>query len=139
MKIFGVVLIVSGGYLIGMIRTNRSKHRYEILKSIHALFAEFNGELREYRRSWAEFEENHSELSELLRECESMGEDWADIEAAIRKLQVGTFRESIEVSNTLLERLRNQVEKIEEEIGTTGRAFPLVTGAIALLVSVLLF
>ena len=138
-KIFGVVLIVSGGYFIGKLRTNHSKNRYENLKSIQTLFGEFNVELREYRRSWGEFEETHSAVSKSLKECELMGEEWLDIEETIRKLQVGSFRESLEVSNALLERLNRRVKEMEEEIETTGRAFPLVTGAIALLVSVLLF
>lgn len=137
-KIFGAVLIVSGGYLLGKVRTVQWEKRYKRIKETEKIFRDFEGELREYRQSWSEFTARHGILLNIDSK-ELQAEDRAEFDCAIRKIQVASYRESMEICAALLEYLEHCSKKLEEDIATTGKALPLVGGAIGLLVSVLLF
>ncbi len=138
-KIFGAVLIVSGGYLLGKVRTNQMRKRHRILQTITKNFREFDAQLREYRRSLQEFSADRVDLLYLTEDKALLQEERTEIEDAIKKMQVASFRESVEVSASILKYLEHQCKKLEEDIATTGKALPLVTGALGLLVAVLLF
>lgn len=138
-KIFGAVLIVSGGYFLGRMRTSQMVSRRRILHQLNRMFSDFDSQLREYRRSWKEFLEDNQALHDLLEHKLLLSEERVEINRFIEKIQAAPFRESVEVSSSILSYLKHQCEKIEEDIATTGKALPLVTGAIGLLVAVLLF
>ena len=138
MKIFGAVLIVSGGYLLGKIRTIQWEKRYKKIKGIEETLSDFEGELREYRRSWSEYT-NRRGISPNLDLEELQAEERETLEEALQRMQVATFRDSIEICTSALNYLQHCSKKLEEDITTTGKALPLVTGAIGLLVSILLF
>ena len=66
MKIFGAVLIVSGGYLIGKIRTLQWSRRLNALTEIAELFREFDRNLREYRVSLMDSLQGKGELADAI-------------------------------------------------------------------------
>ena len=139
MKIFGAVLIVSGGYLLGKVRSRQLADRQQVLRRIELYFKKFDAELREYRRSLHEFSDHNVELLKITKHKLLLTEERFEIEEAIKKIEVSSFRESMEVSSELLRYLASQINKVEEDVATTGKALPIVTGAIGLLVAVLLF
>lgn len=143
MKIFGAVLIVSGGYLLGKVHTVQSQKRLKLLQEIYALFELYHREMKQYRRSLNDCFANKGEIAErVLREEPIKGlwnEDQLKIFSVVRKIKNSSFQDSIEVCNTFLSELKNTIKKMQEDIASQGKALPLVTGAIGLLIAVLLF
>lgn len=143
MKIFGAALIVSGGYLLGRLRTKQWEKRLKALQDVQNLFTEFDRGLREYRRSINEFLKDKGPLAdEILNDRlikDLIHEDQEKLSATVCRYRTGSFQESVEAGKEFLAYLDRTVAKIQEDIATSGKALPLVTGAIGLLVSVLLF
>lgn len=143
MKIFGAVLIVSGGYLIGKLRTVQWQRRLKALCEIRELLVQYDRDLREFRRSVSDSLGNKGELAESLLENRPikglLQEDQSRLEMAFHCFKHGSFRESQEVSSEMLAYLEHVIKKMQEDIASSGKALPLVTGAIGLLIAVLLF
>ena len=139
MRIFGAALIVSGGYLFGLVRANKLKCRYRVMKKLEECFREFDGQLREYRRSLQEYSEIKPEWNALIGHDILTAEERERISTSVKMIQVGSFRESLEASGELLRFLDQQRKGAENDAATTGKALPLVMAAIGLLVAVLLF
>ncbi|MBQ8894251.1 MAG: hypothetical protein IJ043_07575 [Clostridia bacterium] len=143
MKIFGAVLIVSGGYAIGRIRTHQWEKRLRVLTEIKCLFEDYDRDLREFRRSIEDCFSSKGELAEnLLYNRPIKGllqEDMTRLETSVCRFKSGSFRDSLETNTELLEYLGHTVKKMQEDLASSGKALPLVTGAIGLLIAVLLF
>jgi hypothetical protein len=143
MKVFGAALIVSGGYLLGRIPGYQNKKRYMTLKEIINVFQSYKHDLAEYRLSIDEsFSKSGGIAMELLKGCEIRGlhsEDRNLIDESILRLKNGSYRESTECVSLLLDKLVQTVDKLKENESTTGKALPLVTSVIGLLIAVLLF
>ena len=136
-------MIVSGGYLLGRIPGYQNKKRSMALQEIIKAFQGYKHDLTEYRLSLDEsFSKSGGIGVELLKGCEIRGlhsEDRNLIDESITRLQNGSYRESTECVNVLLDRLSQTVDKLKENENTTGKALPLVTSVIGLLIAVLLF
>jgi hypothetical protein len=143
MKLFGAALIVSGGYLLGKFKTSQWNKRLKLLREVQDLFTSFDRSMREYRQSINEFLKDRGLLAnDILNDQPIKGllqEDQQKLTAAVCCYRTGSYRESIEVGSEFLAYLNHAIVKTQEDITTSGKAIPLVTGAIGLLVSVLLF
>lgn len=143
MKIFGAALIVSGGYVLGRIPGLQNKRRAMALQEVIKVFQEYKHDLAEYRLSLDESLSKSGGLGlDLLKGCEIRGlqsEDRSLVDETIIRLKNGSYRESTEWVNILLDRLTQTVDKLKETENTTGKALPLVTSVIGLLIAVLLF
>lgn len=143
MKIFGAALIVSGGYLLGRIPGIQNKKRYALLQEITTLFQTFKHDLTEYRLSIREsFSKGGMMGEELLKGCDIQGlqkEDRTMINTALDQIKNASYRESIECVNSLLNKLMLLTDELLSKEKTTGKALPLVTGVIGLLIAILLF
>ena len=142
-KIFGAALIVSGGYLIGSVRVRQSKRRMEILVEIHGLLEHYFAELKEYRRSIDESFSSGGSLAVQLMNGEFpkglLNEDRQMLTSLFQRLKVGSYKQSIAVTEETVQRLQSTIKKLKEEAASQGKALPLVTGAIGFLIAVLLF
>lgn len=142
-KIFGAALIVSGGYLIGSIRVRQKKCRMEILLEIHGLLEHYFSELKEYRSSIDESFSGRGILADRLLAGQFpkglLNEDRQMLTSLFQQLKVGSYKQSITVTEEALQRLQSTANKLKEEAASQGKALPLVTGAIGFLIAVLLF
>lgn len=143
MKIFGAALIVSGGYLLGRIPSIQNKKRCALLQEITTLFQTFKHDLTEYRLSIREsFSKGGTMGEELLKGCDIQGlqkEDRTIINTALDQIKNASYRESIECVDSLLKKLMLLTDELLSKEKTTGKALPLVTGVIGLLIAILLF
>ncbi len=143
MKIFGAVLIVSGGYLIGKIRTLQWSRRLNALTEIAELFREFDRNLREYRVSLMDSLQGKGELADAILSGTPikglLHEDHRKLESTVCQLKIGSYQESVAVSAAFLTYLDGTIRTLQEETVSSGKALPLVTGAIGLLIAVFLF
>lgn len=129
--------------MIGKLRTVQWQKRLNILEELRRLLSGYDRDLRDYRRSIRESLAGKGELAEALLENRPvkglLKEDQAKLEGAINCFKAGSFRESLEISTELLAYLDHAIKKVQEDIASSGKALPLVTGAIGLLIAVLLF
>ena len=143
MKIFGAVLIVSSGYILGRIRTLRWKQRLKALKELHDLILEYSGALAEFRLSFRDFLSDQGTMGRKILDGEGMDglaeEDQVNLNDMIRMMKTTSFQEALSACRTYLSNQEILIQKIEEEVGSSGKAFPLVTGAFGFLVAVFLF
>ncbi len=143
MKIFGAVLIVSGGYLLGKVRTSQWERRLRLLLMARALFEDYRRDLCEYRRPLADCFCGKGELADKILAGEPikglLNEDQMKIQAVVRQLKNSSFQQSIDAVRVFLNELDGTIKKIQEDTASQGKALPLVTGAIGLLIAVLLF
>lgn len=143
MKIFGAVLIISGGYLIGRVRTLQWNRRLKALNEVAELFREFDRSLREYRLSLSEALQNKGETADCILAGKPVrglqAEDIRRLESTACQLRIGSFQDSVAVNHAFLTYLESTITTLQEEIASSGKALPLVTGAIGLLIAVFLF
>ncbi|MBQ7936062.1 MAG: hypothetical protein IJ333_06910, partial [Clostridia bacterium] len=94
MKIFGAVLIVSGGFLMGKVRAVRLEQRLTALETVENLFRSFDTELRELRRSPEEFFRGKGEVAENILERRPikglLQEDLQQLEGVLGQLRAGS-------------------------------------------------
>ncbi len=142
-KIFGAVLIVSGGYLLGRVPGYQNIKRIKAIAEIINVFQRYKHDLTEYRLPLQESFKNQGGIAlEILNGCQINGlqsEDRSMIESAIDQLKNASYRESLDCVDAMLKAMTQSVEKLKASQETTGKALPLVTGVIGLLVAVLLF
>ena len=143
MKIFGAVLIVSGGFLMGKVRAVRLEQRLTALETVENLFRSFDTELRELRRSPEEFFRGKGEVAENILERRPikglLQEDLQQLEGVLGKLHAGSFRESIAANEDYLNDLEKTIGKLREETASSAKALPLVTASVGLITAVMLF
>ena len=142
MKIFGAVLIVSGGFLIGRIKTAGLLLRLKVLCEISELFHSFDSELRTFRRSPSEFLKDGSPLAKQIFDHQPIKglsrEDNELLQGHLCQLQTGTYREAISANQVFLDHLDGTVKKLQQENASMGKALPLVTGTVGLFIAVML-
>ena len=141
-KIFGALLIVSGGYAMGRVACLNKKNRLTALKELDRLFQLFGNALREYRSTLEETFRQEGEIAQQILSGDLVKglsqQDIQYLESTVSQLKMGTYRESVEANDAFLNYLGSAIKCLEEDAATTGKALPLVTGAVGLLVAVLL-
>ena len=143
MKIFGAVLIVSGGYLLGRVRTLQQNKRIKSLRKIRDGFEGFERKLSEYRVSAMEYFEKYGPLGEKI--CGDLpinGLILADRERLsilMETLKKSNYQDALENVRNYLKESSSLIKALEEEAESGGKALPLVTGTIGFLVAVFLF
>lgn len=129
--------------MIGKLRTVQWQRRLKALQEIQELLAHYDRDLRDLRKSVFDSLANKGELAESLLENRPikglLQEDQGKLEMAFNCFKHGSFRESQEASGEILAYLDHAIKKMQEDIASSGKALPLVTGAIGLLIAVLLF
>ena len=136
-------MIVSSGYLLGKVRTDQWKKRVKALLILQELFKDFDQELRSYRKT---IQESFAEKGEIAKNVLSdipisglVEEDRMKLHTAILNIKNSSFRESVAANQDLLNYLEHTIKKLQEDTASSGKALPIVTGAIGLLIAVLLF
>lgn len=143
MKIIGAALIVSGGYLLGKIRILQWNRRIKSLNEICGLFQRYLNDLSEYRASADEFFSKHGSLGKSILKAESIEgfttEDFERLRSCTDRLKHENYQSSLSIVRQYIEQQKSLIKALEEETASSGKALPLVTGAIGLLVAVFLF
>jgi hypothetical protein len=141
-KIFGAVLIVSGSYLGGWLSTYRIKQRLKTIKEIGEFFSDFRKQLRDYRSSLEEVFDKYGTIGEKLAiQAPIRGLEESDLDriyGSINHIKTAGFQASLEETERLLEYLDKVECQLSNDDKTKGKALPLTTGAIGLLVAILL-
>ncbi len=138
-KIFGVVLIVSGSVMIGWVPSSGQRKRLERLTYIRDCFDLFYTELKHERRSIeAYFSEKHNFLEDdankwLLKEERDV------IIEAIEKIKSDSYQDALNRCSAVVDQLSGMIDELKKAEDKNGKARPLVTGALGLLLAVLLF
>ncbi len=143
MKIFGAVLIVSGGFLIGKIRADQMMMRLCVLSDLAELFCCFDRELREQRRSINEvFSEKGILALQILERQPIQGlnhKEQQRLTEHLDCLRTASYRESLDKNKAFIAQLQEMIEALKREHSSGGKALPLVTSTIGLFVAVMLF
>lgn len=142
MKIFGAVLIISGGFFIGKGISVRWSKRLKALNLLREMFAEFDLNLRKDRVSPDEFFLKQGEFGTQILKCNSIDgmndEDREQLSKHLDCLRKNSYRESIDANEQFLNLLKEKVERIKGETETSGKAVPLITAAAGILMVVIL-
>ena len=142
-RIFGAVLIVSGGFLIGKVCVFQSENRLKILAEIYALIEEYFMQLKQYRRSIAETIKDRGVIAEMLLSGDYptalTSEDRKSLSDFLNALNSDSYQRTIEVTAQFLQKLQTDINKLKEESASQWKAIPLVTASIGFLIAVLLF
>ena len=136
-------MIVSGGYLLGRVRTVQQKRRVSALKALHSDFEGYENALSEYRSSAEEYFEKLGESGQKICAAEPISglttEDMQRLKDLLQRLKKENYFDALELVRQYLSALSASISALEEEVKTAGKALPLVTGAIGFLVAVFLF
>ncbi len=129
--------------MIGNVRVRQGKNRLEKLTEICDLLEGYFLDLKQYRRSMIESLSGRGQTAEMLLEGEMpkglTSEDRQLLTVLLQQLKVNSYKQSITATEDALQKLQNTVNKLKEEAASQWKALPLVTGAIAFLIAVLLF
>ena len=143
MKIFGAVLIVSGGFLFGKVMSNQWEQCLSATDTLLTLFMDFDRKLRENRVTPEEFFAQQGELGEAIlgnRPIAGLTQnDQEKLAQHLMSLRGSSFIESVKANEEFLKYLISTVDQLKERTNTSGKAVPLVSGAAGLLVAVMLF
>ena len=143
MKIFGAALIVSGGYLLGRLRVVQWNRRLNVLGDIHELFKKYSAALAEYRLSPKDYFSEQGTLGIKILNGESIeglcSEDQDQINKLVGRMKKESYQEVLAACRSYMCDQEILIKKIKEETGSSGKAMPLVTGAIGFLIAVFLF
>lgn len=138
-KIFGVVLIVSGSVMIGWIPSNSQRKRLERLIYIRDGFASFQTELKHQRCSLETyFSENHNFLEDDANQWLS-NEERGLIVSTMEKMKSDSYNDALIRCGSVIDQLTAMIDELKKAEDKNGKARPLVTGALGLLLAVLLF
>lgn len=138
-KIFGVVLIVSGSAMMGWVPSFYQKKRLERLIYYKECFDSFYTDLKQKRRSIESyFDENHCFPDEDANRW-LLNEDRGIIYKTIEKIKVDSYQESLNHCEKLVGQLSKTIDDLKIIEEKSGKARPLVMGALGLLLAVLLF
>lgn len=143
MKIFGAVLIISGGYLAGRLKVAGKKQRVKSLKELNRLTQQYFFDLKEYRKTMEESFRSAGSIANQLMEDKPipglMEEDLALFRQLKTQVRTASYEQSVAVVEEFLQSIRVKVKKIEEDSGSQEKALPLITGTVGFLVTVLMF
>ena len=142
MKIFGAALIISGGFFLGKGVSDHWKKRLEVINGLYDIFSSFDLKLRKERISPDDFFSNQGELGAKILACDAMEGIKADEMKCLRRhlecLRKNSHREAVVANETYIAQLKQTVEKIKEEVDSSGKAFPLMSVAGGILLVVIL-
>lgn len=142
MKIFGVLLIVSGGILMGWIPANQNKKRKEKLNLIKEILESFLVELKERRIPMREFLSDNPRYEGVLNKPEEirflLKEDVEMLNNTFEKLKISPHQQSVSLCEKQINELSLIIQGLSDYEKKTGKALPMVTGTIGLLLAVLL-
>lgn len=134
-KIFGAVLIVSGGLIIGLVPSYYQKKRLARLYFYKQSFDRFYAELKEDRQSVdAYFSAVSIDEDQWL-----LTEEKALISNTINKIKGSSYQHALELCGELVECLSYRAKELETAEEKNGKARPIVIAALGLLLAVLLF
>lgn len=129
--------------MLGTIKVKCDKKRLDVLSEIYNLLDSYFKDLKQYRKSiWESFSGrgliadailDGNLPSVLLIEERNM------IVSFVDKLKVSTYKESIDLTDALLQKIQEAIVRLKGKTLSQGRALPLVTGMIAFLIAILLF
>ena len=138
-KIFGVVLIVSGSIIMGWVPSNSQRKRLDRLFQIKEHLDLFYTELKYERRSIGTY------FSERDRFMDDDANKWLSDEDrnmifdAVEKIKLDSYNDALNRCGLLIEQLSGMIDHLKKAEEKNGKARPLVTGALGLLLAVLLF
>lgn len=138
-KIFGVVLIVSGSIIMGWVPSNRQRKRLERLIQMKEYLDLFYTELKHERRSIETYflERDHfmdDDANKWLSD-----EERNMIFDAVEKIKTDSYNDALNRCGAVVEQLSGMIDHLKKTEEKNGKARPLVTGALGLLLAVLLF
>lgn len=143
MKIFGVALIVSGGFLIGKLRSDHMASHLSAISGMAALFREFDGKLREHRCSFEDAFLNKSDLAMRILEQRPIDglskTEEEHLAEHLAVLKTASYREALEANQAFITQLDELEEVLIREQASAGKALPMVTATIGLFIAVMLF
>ena len=129
--------------MLGYVRVQQGKKRLEKLTEIFTLLVEYSNDLKQYRRSINECLNGRGPIAEKLLVGEFpkglTSEDRDILTTLLQQLKVSSYKHSIAATDEGLKKLQITITKLKEEDASQWKALPLVTGAIAFLIAVLLF
>lgn len=138
-KIFGVALIVSGSVIMGWAPSNCQRKRLECLVKIKERFDLFYTELKYERRSiQTYFSERDPLMNEEVNKWLS-DEERNFIFDAVEKIKSDSYNDAVDRCGAVVEQLSGMIDHLKKTEEMNGKARPLVTGALGLLLAVLLF
>lgn len=138
-EIFGVVLIVSGSVMLGWVPSNEQRKRLEQLIHIRNVFDLFYTELKHERRSIESyFSEKHNFLEDDANKWLS-AEERNLIFETVEKIKSDSYNDALNRCGTVIDQLSIMIDRLKKTEDKNGKARPLVTGALGLLLAVLLF
>lgn len=138
-KIFGVLLIVSGSVVMGWVPSDSQRKRLERLIYIRNCLASFYRDLKQERRSIDSF---FSEGADFLEEEANkwlLSEEQDIIRGMVAKIKTDSYSDALNRCGALVDQLSERIEDLQKTEEKNGKARPLVTGALGLLLAVLLF
>ena len=107
------------------------------------MFRSFDTELRELRRSPEDVLRGKGELAERILNHQPIKglnqQDSEQLEGHIGRLRADSFQEAVAANRDYVAQLDKTVEKLQQDEASAGKAFPLVTGAIGVIIAVMLF
>ena len=138
-KIFGAALIVSGSVLIGWAPSNSQKKRLERLIHIKNRFDLFYIELKQERCSIDAYFSD--ELGFMQDDANKwlLEEERAIIFEAIEKMKSDSYHDALNRCGAVVDQLSTIIDHLKNIEDKNGKARPLVTGSLGLLLAVLLF
>ena len=143
MKILGAALIVSGGIIFGKTRAMSCQRHLAALMNLGERFGAFEVALRERRGAVKDFlRVEDGAVYDVQGNCQIYNLQPKEIEqlnGVLCQLQTGSYQESIAVCTEYFKKMNQQIDTVKEESANIGRTYPLVSGAIAFIVVVLLF
>ncbi len=143
MKIFGAVLIISGGFFAGHLKASEQKRRRIALAEIYRLMECYYFDLKKYRKTMRESLQGSGEMAQLLLEDKPIKglfeTDYAVFRQLNAQLKTASYQQSIVLLEKFLHSLQLNIQKLQEESGSQEKALPLITGMVGFLITVLIF
>lgn len=124
---------------MGWVPSNGQRKRLERLIYIRDCFDLFYTELKHERRSIESyFSEEHNFLDDDANQW-LLKEERDIIIEAIEKIKSDSYQDALNRCGTVIDQLSDKIENLKKTEEKSGKARPLVTGALGLLLAVLLF
>lgn len=124
---------------MGWVPSNGQRKRLERLIYIRDCFDLFYTELKYERRSIESyFSEEHNFLDDDANQW-LLKEERDIIIEAIEKIKSDSYQDALNRCGTVIDQLSDKIENLKKTEEKSGKARPLVTGALGLLLAVLLF
>ncbi len=125
--------------MMGWVPSNGQRKRLERLIYIRDCFDLFYTELKHERRSIESyFSEEHNFLDDDANQW-LLKEERDIIIEAIEKIKSDSYQDALNRCGTVIDQLSDKIENLKKTEEKSGKARPLVTGALGLLLAVLLF